>query len=104
MRPILTPTLTLLAATCLAFLPAISSAQGRDGKPPSADAATTAEPADKAPGEPVLSEQEKAEARRIARLERQKEADRQRLERERQCVIKPVMTDAEIAKCKEVWR
>ena len=104
MRPILTPTLTLLAATCLAFLPAISSAQGRDGKPPSADAATTAEPAGKAPGEPVLSEQEKAEARRIARLERQKEADRQRLERERQCVIKPVMTDAEIAQCKEVWR
>ena len=105
MRPILTPTLTLLAATCLAFLPAYSSAQGSDGKPPSADAATTAgEPAGKAPEEPVLSEQEKAEARRIARLERQKEADRQRLERERQCVIKPVMTDAEIAKCKEVWR
>ena len=104
MRPILTPTLTLLAATCLAFLPAYSSAQGSDGKPSSTDAAATPEPAGKASEEPVLSDQEKAEARRIARLERQKEADRQRLERERLCVIKPVMTDAEIAKCKEVWR
>jgi hypothetical protein len=47
---------------------------------------------------------EKAEARRIARLEREREATRIRLERERMCVIKPVMTDAQIAQCKEVWR
>ena len=47
---------------------------------------------------------EKAEAQRIARLEREKEAERQRFERERLCVIKPVMTDAQIAQCKEVWR
>jgi len=47
---------------------------------------------------------EKAEAQRIARLEREKEEARQRQERERQCVIKPVMTDAQIAQCKEVWR
>ena len=104
MRPILTPTLILLATTCLAFLPAYSNAQGSDGKPSSTNAATTPESASKAPNEPVLSEQEKAEAKRIARLERQKEAEKQRLERERLCVIKPVMTNAEIAQCKEVWR
>jgi len=32
------------------------------------------------------------------------EAERQRIERKRQCVIKPVMTDEQIAKCKEAWR
>ncbi len=47
---------------------------------------------------------EKAEAQRIARQEREQELERLRQEREQQCVILPVMTDAQIAKCKEVWR
>lgn len=38
---------------------------------------------------------------RQARMEEEK---RLRAERERSCVIKPVMTDAEIDNCKKVWR
>lgn len=83
MRPALAPTIILSAS--LAFLSPYSAAAGT----PSGDG---------------QAEAEKAEAARLARLEREKEAERQRIERERQCVIKPVMTDAEIAKCKEVWR
>lgn len=47
---------------------------------------------------------EKAEALRLAKLEAEQERARKQLEKERQCQIKPVMTDAEIALCKEVWR
>lgn len=47
---------------------------------------------------------EKAEALRIAKLEAEQERARKQLEKERQCKILPVMTDAEIAFCKEVWR
>ena len=103
MRQVFTPALTLLAAACLAFLPADSSAQGDSGKPSSTGTAASPESTSKASGEPLLSAQEKAEALRIVRLEQEKEAERQRLERERLCVIKPVMTDAEIAQCKEAW-
>ena len=106
MRPALT--FTLLIAASLAILPVSSNAQTGDGNAPAAE--TTADEnkrnmesqdqAEKAPAEMV----DKAEARRIARMEREKEEERLRQERIRQCVIKPVMTDAEIAKCKEVWR
>jgi len=44
-----------------------------------------------------------AEARRRAAAERRAEARQRLIERERSCVIKPVMTDAEIAHCKWVW-
>ena len=37
---------------------------------------------------------------RLAKIEEEK---RIKSERERSCVIKPVMTDAEIANCKKVW-
>lgn len=47
---------------------------------------------------------QKAEALRIAKLEAEQERARKQLARERQCKIQPVMTDAEIALCKEVWR
>ncbi len=106
MRPALT--FTLLVAASLAFLPIGSNAQTGDGNT-SAPGSTTDEnkrkmesqdEVVKAPVEMV----DKAEARRIARLEREKEEERLRQERIRECVIKPVMTDAEIAKCKEVWR
>lgn len=103
MRQVLTPNPTFLLAACLALLPAATSAQDDEGKS-SSTAATSQESASLSSDKPALSAQEKAEARRIARLEREKEAERQRIERERLCVIKPVMTDAEIAQCKEVWR
>lgn len=104
MRPVFIPTLPLLVMAWLAFMPMVSSAQGDGGNPASDDAATSLESTGRASDEAPLTAQEKAEARRIARLEREREAERQRLERERLCVIKPVMTDAEIARCKEVWR
>ncbi len=103
MRPALI--LTLFAAASLACLPTDGNAQPVTGSPPSAETASdnvgqNAEQTDKAEPTP----QERAEARRVARLEREKEEERLRQERARLCVIKPVMTDAEIAQCKEVWR
>lgn len=53
------------------------------------------------PEEAARRRREEAEAQRLAA---HKEAEEQRRERERQCVIRPVMSDAEIATCKEVWR
>ncbi len=44
-----------------------------------------------------------AEVRRRAEEERRKEMRQRLIARERSCVIKPVMTDAEIAHCKWVW-
>jgi hypothetical protein len=44
-----------------------------------------------------------AEARRRAAAERRAEQRARAIARERSCVIKPVMTDAEIAHCKWVW-
>lgn len=51
----------------------------------------------------AAAEQEKQERARKAEAAREERA-RKQLERERQCNIQPVMTDAEIAICKEVWR
>lgn len=52
----------------------------------------------------AADEKEAAKQRAIdtakQRIEDQK---RQKEERERSCVVKPVMTDAEIANCREVW-
>ena len=45
-----------------------------------------------------------AEERRQAREEKAREQEKLRLARERSCVVKPVMTDEEIANCREVWR
>lgn len=50
------------------------------------------------------AKKDKEEAARQASIEKEKEIVRQRQARERLCVIKPVMSDAEIAVCKEVWR
>ncbi len=55
----------------------------------------------------VLAEKEKREkleAAHLTQIKNEKEIERQRKARENLCVIKPVMTDAEIALCKEVWR
>ena len=47
---------------------------------------------------------ERAEAKRLAQEERDKAEKRRRAELVAQCVIKPVMTDAEIQKCREASR
>lgn len=47
---------------------------------------------------------ERAEAKRLAQEERDKAEKRRRDALIAQCVIKPVMTDAEIAKCREASR
>lgn len=47
---------------------------------------------------------EQADADRRARIENDKEIERQRQARLNACVVKPVMTDAEIETCKEIWR
>ena len=52
-------------------------------------------------------EREKEEAKRRAeeaRLAKIEEKKRMQAERERSCVVKPVMSDAEIANCKKVWK
>jgi len=49
----------------------------------------------------VEESKQREEQIRQAKIEEQK---RLRAERQRSCVIKPVMTDAEIANCKKVWR
>lgn len=45
---------------------------------------------------------EAQEAQKRAAFERSREQKRREQERQAQCVIKPVMSDAEIAKCREV--
>jgi type IV secretory pathway VirB10-like protein len=68
-------------------------------QPPQQGAGAPAAPAaEGATPQPV----DEATRKRQAALERQKERMREKQEREAQCVIKPVMTDAEIAKCREV--
>jgi hypothetical protein len=47
---------------------------------------------------------EKVEADKKAAAEAAAELKRVKLAREMSCQIKPVMTDAEIANCREVWR
>ena len=47
---------------------------------------------------------EQKEAAEKAAQERKAEAQRAQLAREMSCQIKPVMTDAEIANCRNVWR
>ena len=49
------------------------------------------------------SRQKKLELREQARLAEEQRVQEQK-DRERQCVILPVMSDAQIAKCREVWR
>lgn len=58
--------------------------------------------AEKAVEEKLKADQ--AEARRLAEAEKAKERARLQYAIERECVIKPVMTNAEIATCKRVWR
>jgi flagellar motility protein MotE (MotC chaperone) len=53
------------------------------------------------------AERDKEEAKRRIEQDRIVKADerkRMQMERERSCVVKPVMTDAEMANCKKVWR
>ncbi|MGE5386030.1 MAG: hypothetical protein ACM3SV_09090 [Betaproteobacteria bacterium] len=53
------------------------------------------------------AERDKEEAKRRQeqdRILKAEEKKRLQAERERSCVVKPVMTDAEIANCKKVWR
>jgi hypothetical protein len=47
---------------------------------------------------------EAEEKSRLDRLEQEKEAKREREKREAQCVVKPVMTDDEIEKCRRAYR
>ena len=102
MRPALT--MTFLVAALVAFLPTDSSAQTGDGNASAESASTDTAPVEQMRSKEPPSEAEKTEAKRLARLEKAKEEERLRQERARLCVIKPVMTDAEIAQCKEVWR
>lgn len=98
MRPFLP--LTLLVAASLVLLPATGRSQNAGEDPGDNNAAS----ADMAPAAKVLSKEEQAEAKRLARQAREREEERLRAERALECRIKPVMTDAEIARCKEVWR
>jgi len=57
--------------------------------------------------EALRIEREKAESDRLAEEARRTKAEQRRQiqrERERSCVYKAVMTDAEIANCKQVWK
>jgi hypothetical protein len=98
MRPSLT--FTFLVAASLALIPLTGRGQNAEDKP--AEKISSAGQMQEPSESPTKEEQ--AEARRLAREKRTREEESLRLERERQCVIKPVMTDAEITRCKEVWR
>lgn len=96
----------LLAATALtlSLLPGLSATAA-------AAESGTVEPgsmstADRQQAEANTAEeqQRKKEAAEEARREAEKLAEEQRRERASRCQIRPVMTDAEIATCKEVWR
>lgn len=53
------------------------------------------------------AERDKEEAKRRIeqdRIIKAEERKRLEMERERSCVVKPVMSDAEIANCRKVWR
>lgn len=101
----------LLAACLLAF----STLAGAQEAAPAANAETAkaATPAaengdDKRQAQVLLQyaedEKEAAKQRAIdAAKQREEDKKRQKQERERSCVVKPVMSDAEIANCKEVW-
>lgn len=102
MRP--ASSLPLLLTAFLFVLPAVSDAQSGESNVSADNAPSGAGSVVQIRNMEPPSEAEKAEARRLARIEREKEEERMRQEQIRQCVIKPVMTDAEIAKCKEVWR
>jgi len=52
----------------------------------------------------AAARKEKAEAAMLARQENEKEMAFQQRQIEQKCIIKPVMTDAQIALCKEAWR
>ncbi|MBV2236054.1 MAG: hypothetical protein KUL75_10995 [Sterolibacterium sp.] len=118
----------LAAPLLLGFMLAPLSAVAQTPPPVAAEttpeAVQTAAPADAASA-PEMTEEElqQAEARRRAASEvaaklaaeelaarkrmrayQVSERERQRETRELQCVIKPVMSDEEIKKCKEVWR
>lgn len=71
------------------------------------EAVKTAEAKFKAEQAAKLAEErrreEEAEAKRRAAEERREELKRLAIEREKSCVIKPTMTDAEIDHCKQVW-
>ncbi|HTN27567.1 MAG TPA: hypothetical protein VL180_07265 [Burkholderiales bacterium] len=74
---------------------------------PAPQAAPAAKGAAAAPaGAPADQPQpvDEATRKRQAALERAKERKREQQEREAQCVIKPVMSDEEIAKCRAVRR
>ncbi len=94
----------LVASLTLAF-PAATLAQTPAAAPTQTPAAGNAQTSVKPADVPkVLTEEEKAEARKVARAERAREREKERIERERKCVTKPVMTDAEINYCKKVRR
>jgi len=99
-RPDLTDCRSLrVAAASLLVLTAFAASPVLAQTPPAAEAAAESMPAS------APESAEDARARRQAAAEaRRQEAEARRREREASCVIRPVMTDAEIAHCKAVWR
>jgi len=58
----------------------------------------------KAAAEDARKKAEEAEKARLAAIEKQKQAERDRKAREAECVIKPVMSDADMRKCRGAYR
>lgn len=85
--------LAILFAVSLCLAPPWSSAETRpeEHKVPAKDAT-------------LKKAAETAQESEEARLAAENEAKERKRERERQCIIRPVMSDAEMARCKAVWR
>lgn len=98
MRPLLSCFLPF--AFCLAMTSAPGLAQDTEKNP---DQSNTSKATAAEAGKPA-GKTARAKARRAAHSRPHRETEKERIERESKCAIKPVMTDAEIAYCRKVWR
>jgi hypothetical protein len=83
--------------------PSLAATEARLKRLDAEAAALKDKPTDK-PKSAAERRKERLEREKNAAEERAAEAKRTRLAREMSCHIRPVMTDAEISHCREVWR
>ena len=99
------PKMLLATALVLAAVAALPSTVSAQAKPAAKPAAAAPKPA--APAPAAETDAAKAASKQAAedkRVREREEAARKRAELEERCVIKPVMTDAEIDLCRMAGR
>lgn len=98
MRPLLSCFLPFAFCLMTVSAPGLAQDSGQSPDQSNASKATAAET-----GKPAVKKS-RAKTRRAAHRRAPRETAKERMERESKCAIKPVMTDAEIAYCRKVWR